>query len=395
MKTLTETKPLLKIVAEIGPALAAAIEDEETNRKPSEQTLTLLREHNLLKLFLPKSLGGLETDPVTAAQLVEEVALHNTGAAWSVMVSNVSAWWGSLLPEKGIEELFKDGPDVRLAGAFHPPMKATRVKGGYTIQGRSPLASNVSTAEWIFVTAFVTEQDQVKMNNGIPEMIGVFMNYKDCQVLDTWHTHGMRSTDSNDVLAQDVFVPDHCQHPLMPGLPHNKYYNGALYNFPAIGTSIASLIAPVALATARNVISEFKMLAGKKVPFGSMVSIRDRGAVQRKLGLAEAHVQSSRSYLYQTLTNCWSKTRSGEVASMEDKATLLLAATHTNQTCCAAVDLLYSAAGTSAIYTRSRIAYHFANAQVIRQHGFANESRYETAAQVYLGLPPDLPVLAF
>jgi hypothetical protein len=31
----------------------------------------------------------------------------------------------------------------------------------------------------------------------------------------------------------------------------------------------------------------------------------------------------------------------------------------------------------------------------IRQHGFANESRYETAAQVYFGLPPDLPVLEF
>lgn len=80
---------------------------------------------------------------------------------------------------------------------------------------------------------------------------------------------------------------------------------------------------------------------------------------------------------------------------MEEKATLLLASTHTNQTCCSAVDILYSAAGSSAIYTKSKLNYHFANAQVIRQHGFMNESRYETAAQVYLGLPPDLPVLAF
>jgi hypothetical protein len=33
--------------------------------------------------------------------------------------------------------------------------------------------------------------------------------------------------------------------------------------------------------------------------------------------------------------------------------------------------------------------------KVIRQHGFVNESRYETAAQVLFGLPPDLPVIAF
>jgi hypothetical protein len=56
---------------------------------------------------------------------------------------------------------------------------------------------------------------------------------------------------------------------------------------------------------------------------------------------------------------------------------------------------MYSAAGTSGIYTKNKMANYFADAQVIRQHGFANDSRYETAAQVYLGLPPDLPVVAF
>jgi hypothetical protein len=59
------------------------------------------------------------------------------------------------------------------------------------------------------------------------------------------------------------------------------------------------------------------------------------------------------------------------------------------------VDLMYSAAGSSAIYTRNKLAHYFSDAQVIRQHGFANDSRYETAAQVYFGLPPDLPVLVF
>jgi hypothetical protein len=57
--------------------------------------------------------------------------------------------------------------------------------------------------------------------------------------------------------------------------------------------------------------------------------------------------------------------------------------------------MMYTAAGTNGIYTKNKLANYFADAQVIRQHGFANESRYETAGQVYLGLPPDLPVLAF
>ncbi|HEX5025094.1 MAG TPA: hypothetical protein VFV68_07465 [Agriterribacter sp.] len=92
---------------------------------------------------------------------------------------------------------------------------------------------------------------------------------------------------------------------------------------------------------------------------------------------------------------CGQKTQSGQKLSLEEKASLLLAATHTNQSCLQAVDYMYSAAGSTAIYTRNKLAHYFADAQVARQHGFVNDSRYETAAQVYLGLQPDLPVLAF
>lgn len=162
-----------------------------------------------------------------------------------------------------------------------------------------------------------------------------------------------------------------------------------------MGACIASLIAPVALAVARNAIEELKLLAAKKTSFGSMVPLRERGAIQRKLGMAEALVQSSRAYLHQTIATCWNKTLADEKLSLEEKAGLLLAATHTNQSCLQAIDMMYSAAGTTGIYSKNKLAHYFADAQVIRQHGFANDSRYETAAQVYFGLQPDLPVLVF
>jgi indole-3-acetate monooxygenase len=125
------------------------------------------------------------------------------------------------------------------------------------------------------------------------------------------------------------------------------------------------------------------------------VPIRERGVVQRKLGRAEALVQSARAYLLDRLSACWSKTLTGQAASLEEKAGLLLAATQTNQNCIEAVELMYTAAGTSGIYTRNMLAHYFADAQVLRQHGFMNESRYETAGQMYLGLPPDLPIITF
>ncbi|MEO6327434.1 MAG: acyl-CoA dehydrogenase family protein, partial [Ginsengibacter sp.] len=260
---------LLETASKIGPSLSQYINEDENNRRVSKPVLDALRQAGFLRMFLPKSLGGLEADPLTTAKVVEEIARHNTAAGWSMMVANTSAWWCNRLPEKGVEEIYEDGPDTFIAGAFHPPMKATPVEGGFSINGRSPLTSNVHEAKWIFVTAFVMDQGQMKFHDGIPEVIGVFMNAAECDIIDTWYTLGMRATDSNDVEAHDVFVPGHRSYPLAPEFEASSHYKSPLYKFPAIGASIASLIAPVALAVARNAIEELKAIAEKKVPFGS------------------------------------------------------------------------------------------------------------------------------
>jgi indole-3-acetate monooxygenase len=392
---LDYTTNLSKTIHEIGSLLNAKTEEEEANRQISESSLNALREACLLRLFLPKSLGGIEAEPLAVATAVEAVARHSAAAGWTMMVANISSWWCARLSDHGVEEIYSDGADTFIAGAFHPPMKAAPAKGGYHINGRSPLTSNVHEARWIFVTAFVMNGDQINVHNGIPEIRGIVMDSKDVKILDTWHTLGMCATDSNDIEAKDVFVPDHLSFPLVPSFEPNRYFQGPSYRFPAIGAGVSCLIAPVALAVAQNAIDELKSLAERKVPFGSMVSIREKGTVQRKLGMAEALVQSSRAYLHQTISACWKKVLGGNSISLEEKANMLLAATHTNQSCLQAVDLMYSAAGSSAIYSKNKLSRHFANAQVIRQHGFANDSRYETAAQIHLGLMPDLPVVIF
>jgi alkylation response protein AidB-like acyl-CoA dehydrogenase len=253
----------------------------------------------------------------------------------------------------------------------------------------------VHEVQWIFATAFVMEGGQMKMNDGHPEIIGVIMNAKDCRIIDTWNVLGMCATDSNDVEAKDVFVPDQLFFPLTPKYNAGRHFKGPLYRFPAAGASIACLLAPVTLGVARNAIDELKTLADKKTPLGSAVPIRERGVVQRKLGRAEALVQSSRAYLHDKLAKCWSRTIEGEEISLEEKAGLLLAAAHANQCCVEAIELMYTAAGTTGIYKKNKLSHYFTDAQVLRQHGFMNESRYETAAQVYFGLPPDLPIITF
>ncbi len=399
METLTVTatdimeKDPLQVACKLGPVINQTIDEEENNGRLSATVVKALREAGFYKLFLPKSLGGFEADPLTMAKIVEEVASHNTAAGWSLMVANTTLVMLSRIPEKGIEEIFGNNPDAFIAGNAHPPMIATRTEGGYLINGKTPLVSNVHEAQWIMVLALVMEGGQLKMNQGHPEILGVFLNTKDCRIVDTWQVLGMRATDSNDIEAKDVFVPDHRLCLIMPEFHPGRHFEGPLYRFPAAGANVACLLSPVTLAVARNAINELKTLADKKTPLGSMVPIRERGVMQRKLGRAEALVQSSRAYLHDKIAKCWQRTVAGETISLEEKAGLLLAATHTNQSCVEAIELMYTAAGSSGIYMKNKLAHHLTDAQVLRQHGFMNESRYETAGQVYFGFRPDLPII--
>ena len=392
-EVLSREAELLQTARELGPEISQHIDEEEKNGRLSAKVVKALKSSGFFKLFLPKSLGGLEAEPVTVARVIEEVARQNTAAGWSLMVANTTIFMGGFLPEKGIEEIFGKSPDSFVAGSIHPPMRATPDNNGYLINGRNPLLSNVHEADWITVSALVMEGDYPKMTDGHPELLIVMMKANECKIIDTWQPFGMRATDSNDVEAKNVFVPDHRLFRLGGGFPTGQHFQGPLYRFPAAGANIACLLAPVTLAVAQNAIDELKQLAEKKRPLGSMVPIRERGVVQAKLGKAEALVRSSRAYLHQTLETSWSKLLAGGTMSLEDKAGLLLAATHTNQSCVQAVELVYTAAGTTGIYMKNKLAHYFTDAQVLRQHGFMNESRYETAGQMYFGLPPDLPIV--
>src|SRR5215203_1258048 len=137
------TSSLYHELDKIGVILKQNVEAEQQDRRISSEVLNALRNAGFLRLFLPKSLGGLEVDPLTAAKLVEEVGRNNTTAAWAMMVANTAIWWCNRLPDAGVEEIFSEGPDTFIAGAFHPPMKAKPVGNGFIINGRTPLASNV------------------------------------------------------------------------------------------------------------------------------------------------------------------------------------------------------------------------------------------------------------
>ena len=373
------------------PVLRRHAADGESRRRIAGPSLEALRQANLLRLYVPKSLGGIETDPVTCTRVVEEVAAHDSAAGWAIMVGNSVAWWCRALPTEGPEEIYGDDPDAFIATAFHPPVAATAVDGGYRLTGSAPLASNVEDAPWLMLTAVVSPEEP---SGGDPFVIGAILRTAEAEITDTWHSMGMRATGSNDVSVTDVFVPSSRTFVFNPEFEPGGHYRGALYRAPALAAALAPWTG-VALAIARAAVDELCAVAMGKTPFASSTKLRERASAQAKVGRAEGLLRSARALLYETVVDAWDRTLAGEVSSLEQKADVLLASVHAVQSAAAAVELMYIAGGTTGVYTRSPLERHFRDIQVLRQHGFLSESRYETVGQVRLGLPPDLGIVVF
>lgn len=388
------TEQLLVTARQLGPMIRAHSDAAERDRRVPKPVLDALTAAGLQRMLTPRSLGGLEVDPVTCARVVEEVASFDSAAGWALQSPNLGAWWASRLPDRGTEEIYSSNPSVMMAAAFHPPQQATEVPGGYRVTGRAPLASNIHDCEWVLFSAFIMDGGQPRMTELGPAMIAVIMPTSEVQILDTWYTLGMRGTDSNDVAFNDVFVPTHRSYFLAPEFEAGRHFQGPLYRYPAVA-SVGLFSAAVLLATARGAITELRDLAERKTPFGSMKTLRDRATVQTTLADAEAILRSARALFYDTLAEAWTRTTASEPNTLEDKADLLLAGVHAVRSSAQVTDLMHRLAGTTGIYTKSRLDRHFRDAHTLRQHGFVSESKLETVGQIYVGLPPDFPLVAF
>jgi alkylation response protein AidB-like acyl-CoA dehydrogenase len=383
---------LIAAALRIAPVIREYNQEAERERRLSPPVLSALHETGLLRMCTPRSLGGLEADPLTRALVIEEISAHDTAPAWTLANPLDWAYLCARLPDAGAEEIYSRGAKVVIAGQFGRPMHAVPVMGGYRITGRAPFVSNCQDADWIATTAAITG-DQSRPE-GEPEVVMAYLPRESCEVIDTWHVMGMRGTGSNDVGVTDIFVPRARTFPFVPEFSPGSHYQGPLYRFPLIGT-VASNLPPLVLAVARRAIEEVTSLAQDKVPVAASTSLRERNSTQAKLAEAEAILRAGRVLLYDTLGDTWQATLAGEKLSLTQKADVLLAMTHAVSSAVRAVELMYRVAGTSGIYTRNPLERYFRDVQVLRHHALGAETRYETVGQVYLGLPPDFPALAF
>ncbi|MDT5054696.1 MAG: indole-3-acetate monooxygenase [Mycobacterium sp.] len=362
-------------IAVMAHEMSGEIDDDR--RLPGE-LVALLGESGLLRAGAPVEVRGLELPPGVALRCAEAVARGNASAGWCVSIAITSSLLVAHLPASSREALFGDGRGVA-AGVWAPRGTGRTVDGGVVVSGRWAFCSGITHADMMFAGCLVDDQR-------VPSIVA--LRKEDLQVLDTWHTLGLRGTGSHDTVADEVFVPADRVFSLFDGPTLDR----PLYRFPVFGFFALS-IAAAALGNARAAIDDLVALASEKKGLGSTRTLAQRPATQAAVATAESALSAARALYYQAIEAGWQASQDGDGVSVEARNRLRLAATHAVRTAADVVRDMYDLAGGSAIYDSAPLQRRFRDAYTATAHFQVNEASRELPGRILLDQPADVATL--
>lgn len=377
---------LIDIAKSMVPLIQASLDRIDAERQlPSELASAMAHKH-LFGLYVPKELGGPETDPITAFRVVEEIAQVDGSVGWCVFNGTAVSSAVARLSPRAATEIFGDPPLVLGSGSARAGGTAKRTEGGYLVTGRWNFLSGIDHAIALFLACRVIDDNgPVLHENGTPITRTVVVPVASGTVHNTWSTLGMRGTASNDAEFVEVFVPD--DHTYTRGAP--AHYDGPLYTPPQSAIVFGwTLSAANTLGMARGAMHTFIDLATNAGSTDSATLLQDRPHIKVVVGECEAMLDSARRYVLDTVAAMWDAHVQQTSALAERSMRARLAITHAIRQSIAVVDTLFNAAGTHAIHHAVGLERFFRDLHVHGQHISGLPLNFEFGGSVLLGVPP-------
>src|SRR6266487_78011 len=214
--TAVKTSAWVERARALAPVVAQWRDTGEQERHVPRPLFEALRDAGIFSMSAPKAVGGAEVDEETILQAIEELSRQDGSVGWNVSVAAFGATVASYLPEAVLREVYRSGPDTVIAGGLPPKGAAMPVPGGFRLTGRWTFASGCHQADWMLGTSAVMAQGTPQLRpDGRPDIRTFFVPVGACEILDTWHTAGLRGTGSHDWQVTDVFVPEEQSFPVL------------------------------------------------------------------------------------------------------------------------------------------------------------------------------------
>jgi alkylation response protein AidB-like acyl-CoA dehydrogenase len=365
-----------------------AIQAERQRHLPDEVAWAMA-EAGLYRVAVPRVLGGGEVHPHEQIQVIEQIAEADGATGWNLMIGIEATGMGSAgLPVFVASEIFRD-PRMIFSGARNPQGRALPVEGGYRASGQWPFASGCHNASWFYGQCIVVDEagEYARDEHGNVELRELLVPREQFEILDTWHTSGMRGSGSHDIAYRDLFVPN--DHVFSP--ENQAHHTGTLYQLPVF-SKLAYNKVGVSTGIARGALNAFVDLATNKVPRASRSTLANRAMAQIAIAEAEATLQSARAWVFEVVARLWDDVAACKEIPQQQRALVQLACSNAARASTRAVELVCEAAGTSANEEGSVLARCRRDVHVVPQQIMASGQWIEAAGRVLLGQQSHSPL---
>ncbi len=382
-----DAEAFVRAARALAPSIRELRADIERDRSLPAPLVKRMAETGFFSLWLARALGGPELNTVDYLRVIEELSRADGAVGWCTMVSAGYSRLSGYLDDGVAREIFGDGSTI-VAGTINPTGKAMVVPGGFRVSGRWSYGSFIGHSTWTVGSSVIHDNEGPRRGpDGAPDMRLMLFPTSAVEIIDTWRVGGLRGTGSHDFHVTDLFVPDDHAIAAFTAKPVRP---GTLYAAPFI-TVFAMAIASVPLGIARAAIEAFVALAEAKTPMGGASRLRDKAGAQADVGKAEALLRSARAFLVESAHDIWNAVAAGDMPSLPQRATARLAAAQAAAASAQAVDLLYNAAGGTALYESNLLERCFRDVHATTQHMGTSSANFELSGRVLLGLDPGTP----
>jgi 3-hydroxy-9,10-secoandrosta-1,3,5(10)-triene-9,17-dione monooxygenase len=373
----------LAIARELAPRLHDRIPQAEALRRLPDENVRDLLDSGLIALEVPHKYGGAELnlDALLEVTAVLSEACSSTG--WVYALWGAHMWLIGQYPERVQDEIFGD-PNALISSVVSVEGTPEKVDGGYRWTGRGFFSSGVDHCTWLSASLNLQPGEW-------PGDIRWFMIPRsDIEIVDDWHTVGLKGTGSKTIVVKDVFIPDE-RVLAFKELSEGKGAGATLYGSPVYRASFDfTYTLPLggpAVGIARAMLKAFEARTKSRMSDGTPRQLSGQPATLTRMARASADIDAAMSLLLETAHEvCYIPAAEANPLQRQMCRTYVAYAA---QLCRAASNSLFEASGGSAIYEDRDLQRLWRDSNVAGAHMGLN---WDGAAQSYgralVGLPP-------
>ncbi|MDD3800491.1 MAG: hypothetical protein PHE36_15075 [Novosphingobium sp.] len=362
---------LIERARALKPALRERAAQVEAGRLVAQDTIADFRDAGFFRILQPKAYGGYEMRPEVLTDVICEVASACGSSGWVLAVLGLHQWEVKLLADDAVAEIWGGDPGLLLSSAYAPTGDVRPADGGFILNGRWPFSSGCDHAQWAILGGIRPPRGPGE----VPTHCSFFVPRAQYEIVDDWHTMGLRGTGSRSIVLKDVFVPEHLHHPIFGAAPPPPSGSSAVYKLP-FGLVFVEALAAAVHGMARGMLDQFIERSATRIATMDRSRFADNPDTHRYIAESDYVIRSARALSHANLGEAYDAVAGNYEQPLIDKSRHFWEAAKSVHSCAEVAQRIYANSGAHTIFDGDSVQRAFRDIQSAITHMAFNFNGY-------------------